>query len=90
MEGCVFAWSSLQIVGARLQRQEHNQEKKIELRWLSGVVTSSAEHMRSSLRSRSTIVFPINKKVMDKGDKLSTLKTCLQKAAVMIPLRGQL
>lgn len=56
MEGCVFAWSSFQIVGARLQRQKHNQEKKIELRWLSGVVTSSAENVRSSLRSRSTVL----------------------------------
>ena len=52
----VFAWSSFQIVGARLQRQKHNQEKKIELRSLSGVVTSSAENVRSSLRSRSTVV----------------------------------
>lgn len=66
MEGCVSAWSSFQIVGARLQRQAHNQEKKIE--WLS--VTSSAENIRSSLRL--TVVFLINKKVMEKGDMVST------------------
>lgn len=70
MEGCVFAWSSFQIVGARLQRQKHNQEKKIELRWLSGVVTSSAENVRSSLRSRSTVL-SYKQKVMEKGDMVS-------------------
>lgn len=71
MEGCVFAWSSFQIVGARLQRQAHNQEKKIELRWLSELrwFTSSAENIRSSLRL--TVVFLINKKVMEKGDMVS-------------------
>ena len=42
--------------------------KKIELRWLS--VTSSAENIRSSLRL--TVVFLINKKVMEKGDMVST------------------
>ena len=68
MEGYVFAWSSFQIVGARLQRQAHNQEKKIESRLLS--VTSSAENIRSSLRL--TVVFLINKKVMEKGDMVST------------------
>ena len=57
-------------MGARLQRQKHNQEKKIELRLLSGVVTSSAENVRSSLRSRSTGCL-INKKVMEKGDMVS-------------------
>ena len=41
--------------------------KKIELRRLS--VTSSAENMRSSLRL--TVVFLINKKVMEKGDMVS-------------------
>ena len=46
-------------------------KKKIELRLLSGVVTSSAENVRSSLRSRSTVVFLINKKVMEKGDMVS-------------------
>ena len=44
--------------------------KKIELRWLSGVVTSSAENVRSSLRSRSTVL-SYKQKVMEKGDMVS-------------------
>lgn len=42
--------------------------KKKKIEWLS--VTSSAENIRSSLRL--TVVFLINKKVMEKGDMVST------------------
>ena len=42
--------------GRSFTETEAQSRKKIELRSLSGVVTSSAENVRSSLRSRSTVV----------------------------------